>query len=249
VGNAPYVPGAPTPYGQQRKRGSTLIVITVVILAVLLVAIAALRPWEDGLDSSSGVKPGDPTYQWVYRGTTYTLDMNISKAVYQQYRQDSVQRYANDDAEAIQLADHYVTPTEDTIEILADKLTYASTDFTHLQRVSFVLSFVQSIEYVTDDVSVGQPEYWRYPVETLYDHEGDCEDKAFLFASIMEAMDYDAVILIYSDHAAAGVDVDARGSYYDYGGTKYYYCETTGTGWEVGDMPDEYDTAHVAPVG
>ena len=28
------------------------------------------------------------------------------------------------------------------------------------------------------------------------------------------------------------------GSYYEYEGSRYYYVETTSTGWDIGDVPD-----------
>ncbi|RYD05922.1 hypothetical protein N752_06670 [Desulforamulus aquiferis] len=30
------------------------------------------------------------------------------------------------------------------------------------------------------------------------------------------------------------------GVYYEFQGEKYYYVETTGTGWKIGQIPDEY---------
>jgi hypothetical protein len=58
-------------------------------------------------------------------------------------------------------------------------------------------------------------EYWRFPVETLYDETGDCEDTSFLFASVAEAMGYDAVILMLPGHAAVGIASDqASGAYF-----------------------------------
>jgi hypothetical protein len=41
---------------------------------------------------------------------------------------------------------------------------------------------------------------------------------------------------------AVGIaDNDAyTGSYYTLDGVKYYYIETTGTGWSIGSVPSEY---------
>jgi transglutaminase-like putative cysteine protease len=246
-----WTPVPPPPATLPRRRSSTgaLVIIVVILVAIFLIIVAMFPSWTEGGGDAVGTLPGDPTFKWSYHGTTYRMDINISKALYQQYHSDSTPRYATDDVEAVQLADQYVTPGEDLIEEIAHRLGDATVGYSDVERANFVLSFVQTIEYVTDEDSVQQVEYWRYPVETLYDHEGDCEDKSFLYASLMEALGYDAVILIFSDHAAAGISInEAKGSYYSLSGTKYYYCETTGTGWEIGDMPDEYDSAHVAPV-
>lgn len=43
---------------------------------------------------------------------------------------------------------------------------------------------------------------------------------------------------------------DLPGYYWEYDGRKYYYIETTGVGWGIGDLPDEYkdDSAYVIQV-
>jgi hypothetical protein len=78
---------------------------------------------------------------------------------------------------------------------------------------------------------------------------GDCEDMSFLFASVIEAMGYDAVILLYGDHVADGVAcTSAIGTYYNLDSSKYFYCETTASGWELGRAPRECGSARVIQV-
>ena len=79
----------------------------------------------------------------------------------------------------------------------------------------------------------------------LWDGQGDCEDSSALFASLMEALGYDAVLLLFfgdSDgHAAIGISVSgASGTSYSYGGVEYYYAETTDTGTSIGVDPTYY---------
>ena len=40
---------------------------------------------------------------------------------------------------------------------------------------------------------------------------------------------------------AVGVNVDTYGSYWTVDEKQYYYLETTSVGWEIGDIPDDYD--------
>jgi len=61
-------------------------------------------------------------------------------------------------------------------------------------------------------------DYWRYPVETLVGN-GDCEDKAVLFASIMKAAGYDVALILFEDHAMAGVALPGEPVY----GTQEYF--------------------------
>ena len=115
--------------------------------------------------------------------------------------------------------------------------------------INLVLSFVQSLDYAFDEGTAGQDEYWRYPVETLYEGAGDCEDMSFLFASVIEAMGYDVIILLFEDHMAVGVAcAGASGTYYNLDGSRYFYCEMTASGWELGRAPRECGSAQVIQV-
>ena len=60
------------------------------------------------------------------------------------------------------------------------------------------------------------------------------------------------VIVEVPGHAAVAVkgsDI-RRGAYYLYEGSKYFYLETTGEGWDFGQIPDEYKSvdAKIFPV-
>lgn len=116
-----------------------------------------------------------------------------------------------------------------------------------------VIGFVQGLEYATDVVGTGFDEYPKYPVETLVDEGGDCEDTSILLASIAEALGYGVVLLAFPDanHMALGVaGEDLPGTYYEHEGRRYHYLETTGQGWAVGQVPDSVGSAraHFMPV-
>ena len=49
-------------------------------------------------------------------------------------------------------------------------------------------------------------------------------------------------------HIALGVSGDFTGTSLTYNSTKYYYCETTGTGWTVGVLPTDVDRTVEAVV-
>lgn len=105
------------------------------------------------------------------------------------------------------------------------------------------INFVQkNIEYRTDMDTTGQLEYPRYPIETLMEGCGDCEDTSILLAAILKKLDYSVILLAYEKHMAVGVccDESSFGSYYEYNGKKYFYVETTANGWRIGDVPPEY---------
>ena len=83
-------------------------------------------------------------------------------------------------------------------------------------------------------------------METLYDETGDCEDTSILYAAVMESMGYDAVLLLLPGHMASGLSCPgASGGHYVYESVSYYYCETTGEGWAIGEVPPEMKDVEV----
>ena len=114
--------------------------------------------------------------------------------------------------------------------------------FTEREKINFVIGFVQSLPYTVDDVTTSWDEYPRYPIETLFDRGGDCEDTSILTAALLERMGYDVCLLILDDddHMAVGVSIEGTyGTYYDVEGVEYFYLETTGEGWKIGEKPSD----------
>ncbi|MDL2260694.1 hypothetical protein LJC08_00385 [Methanimicrococcus sp. OttesenSCG-928-J09] len=104
-----------------------------------------------------------------------------------------------------------------------------------------VISFVQSIPYTTDFETKSVEDYPRYPIETLSDGTGDCEDTVILAAAVLDELGYDSVLILLPEHMALGVrDLgNYSGQYYEYEGLNYYYVETTSSGHDVGFVPEE----------
>jgi len=182
------------------------------------------------------------TYKWSFNGASYSIQASVSARAYADYGLMDAPRnyYLGFTQEDVQT---FVTSDDSIIVDIATKLKSiaSSKGFSEVQTINFALRFCQSLPYSYDNASMGANDYWRYPVETLYDETGDCEDTSFLFASVAEAMGYDAIMVFFDDHAAVAIESPyASGSYYQYGGSEYYYCETTGSGWDLGEMPSSH---------
>lgn len=143
--------------------------------------------------------------------------------------------------------DAYIGSLVETIRNTASLKGYSE-----YQVVEFATSFVQSLEYTVDSVTSPYDEYPRYPIETLFDRGGDCEDTSILLASLLHSMGYGVVLIELPDHCAVGIlgGENIYGTYWKYEGKKYYYIETTDTGWGIGELPDAYEgaSAHVYPM-
>ena len=113
------------------------------------------------------------------------------------------------------------------------------------EQIELAVSFVQSLPYAYDSVSKGIEEYVRYPVETLVDGCGDCEDKVALLAAILHEMPEDFILLVLPEHLAIGVSCEAlkADSYLLFQDKKYYYVETTNPNWKIGQIPEEYHSS------
>jgi hypothetical protein len=117
------------------------------------------------------------TYSWNYQGH-WTWNIDIPKALYDAYKSVSEHDRTRN---GIQGYGFLVTTHDSYIQSLTDKLTQISDEngFSEYEKVSFTLAFVQSLPYTSDDVTTGWDEYPRFPVETLVDNGGDCEDTLF----------------------------------------------------------------------
>ncbi|MFC2021626.1 hypothetical protein ACFLTR_00200 [Chloroflexota bacterium] len=179
-------------------------------------------------------------YSWSYRGE-WTWGMDIPVAIYDYYRELSRPPTKNYSI--------YVThPLDDPyIDTLVEKLRKAAEQegFSEYQTVEFAAAFVQSLPYTVDSVTTPYDEYPRYPLETLVDNGGDCEDTSILLASIIDKMGYAAVLIVLPNHVGMGVKggENVYGTRWDYKGDKYYYLETTGENWGIGELPEEYKNA------
>ncbi len=111
--------------------------------------------------------------------------------------------------------------------------------------------FEPSMHYIEDGVD----DFSKYPVETLAEGGGDCEDQAILFASLVRSLGYDVEICIVPGHAFVAVRLDSPPTHTDGDSViidevDYYVCETTMYGWLIGDYPESYqsETVYSYPV-
>lgn len=181
-------------------------------------------------------------YVWNFKGTSYTILMTIDIEKYNSY--DGKERY-----DIPQLVEEGRT-TIGNLTREFQNVFKQRRGWSRGERIDFVLSFVQSLPYTHDDVTTGYDEFRRYAVETLIDGGGDCEDTTILVAAILRGLGEKTILIFTPGHIALGVSGNFTGAHVPYDGTQYYYCETTGTGWTVGDLPTPSGTkvTHIIPL-
>ena len=173
-------------------------------------------------------------YVWNFKGKSYTALMTIDIEKYNSY--DGKERF-----DIPKLVEEGRTSignlTREFQNIFRRRSQWSERD-----RIDFVLSFVQSLPYTFDDVTTGYDEFRRYAIETLIDGGGDCEDTTILVAAILRGLGVETALIFTPGHIALGVSGNFTGTSVTYNGTKYYYCETTGTGFTVGELPPSFST-------
>ena len=171
---------------------------------------------------------------------TMQIDISIDSEMYKHYRGlgryygiDDYPNYINDENNKAIIAE--------IVRVIRDMANnYSYSDAAVVREIA---KFVQdTIEYQYDSDTVGEDEYPRYPIETLYERQGDCEDTSILMAALLKELGYEVGFLHLPGHLAVALrtaDNYSGGAYYEINGHRYLYIESTGSGWNIGDIPED----------
>ena len=176
--------------------------------------------------------------------STYKLALSVTPALYEYYQQKNHQLTLNNFAT-------FVTPY--SMAPVADDIR--SVFLEEEEFVNAVLMLVHQVAYQV--VADG-----KYPVETVFEKQGDCDLLSYVAASLTLSQGFETVLFYYEheSHMNVGVSLsrppsEARTSvtYIDYEGTRYYVAECTGgedwqSGWRVGECPPELEDAQLTVV-
>lgn len=235
-------------------RGAIITFVATLAIAVILVFVAyspglihfnfdtTAKSSSHSIELNSGNY--NATYSWVYpydSNREWTITVTIPATTYNHY---------SDPAKTTDYAS-YVTKDDSIVDKIALELKNDAKN-NGFDTAQFVLSFVQNVPYGTDENTTTPPtdNFPRYPDETLVDGVGDCKDHSSLYVSLMEspAINVGMVLLeltkagVSVGHMAAGILATGySGTYVQYSGNDYFYCETTSAGWTIGQMPPEMD--------
>lgn len=149
-----------------------------------------------------------------------------------------------------------VNQTGTKLDYLADSLYSVAreNDYSKLDLVRLIVSFVQDIpysyvipsncdEYQTDGKPcIGNIPYGiTSPYEFVHSLHGDCDTRAVLLYVLLEKLQFFPMIVVSDEyaHAMLAIDLPAQGDFIRYAGRKYYFWETTATGWSIGMLPPD----------
>ncbi len=193
-------------------------------------------------------------FEWTYGKYKFTWTVSVHSDVFHYYEIKPRPTWRGDYnyyAEFIEFEDKELRKLAQGLKEWAKR-----NGFNYYDSVMFTVSFVQSLPY-TSDKFTGFDEYTKYPIQTIIDQSGDCEDLSILAAALLKRQGYD-VKLFYvkpkndsnSNHMAIGVlgDYYYSGTYIEKDGKKYFYVETTSPGWKFGQMPEKFKKAEIISI-
>jgi predicted transglutaminase-like cysteine proteinase len=107
-----------------------------------------------------------------------------------------------------------------------------------------ILDFVNSnlesrLESIYIDENIEQ--YAKFPLETLIEGYGDCEDFALLSGSLMKSIGIEVTLIYLKEgvgkakgpHVTLGVNGNFSGQFYEFNKKKYYHADN---GWKIGEI-------------
>lgn len=142
---------------------------------------------------------------------------------------------------------------KDLISFLQDSLQQlaAKDHLSKFQFANLIVSFVQDIPYNyvvpgpcdrSDHPCRGNEKFGILsPVEFLFSLSGDCDTRSVLLYSMLRHFGFSPLIMISNEyrHAMIAIDLPASGDYIVHKGRKFYFWETTNTGWLPGMLPPD----------
>lgn len=132
----------------------------------------------------------------------------------------------------------------------------ASKGLSTIELAELVVTFVQDIPYryvIPSDCDAyetnGTPCVGRIPYGILSPYEflhtlyGDCDTRAVLIYALLKQLKYNVSIVVSDEyrHAMIAINLPAAGDYLIHQGRRYYFWETTATGWQMGLLPPSYN--------
>lgn len=231
--------------GPYWPRGSYLMTISYKEKEIAHIPFQVATPSESSVTiRQTDPLPYSPTndlikqYSWKYHGQEFRYEFTTSRQSYNYY--------ANKPRFAMHTPSDYLIyatdPFDDNfINDLSNAFLKISADlgFDQFQTVGLVVSFIQNLTYADDRIAYGY-EKPKYPLETLVEEGGDCEDTSILLSSILDSMGIMNVLLFFPKHVAVGLGVsgEQQGRSYRHKGIDYYYIESTNPG-ALGTVPKE----------
>ncbi len=192
------------------------------------------------------------TFDWTYDNNDYSISIEIDyddllyTRDYYSVKERAQQNSHTRDKTFVTLSYENETMAPYMTELVGLLTTELNKNYKTVSETTllgYLLAFTQYIEYQTDEEYMGTEEYWKFPLETLYDQGGDCEDTSILFIALAHqcrseyGMSYDVALQLLPGHMAGAVKLNSGSGKYTTNPSGYIYAETTTIGYYLGEIP------------
>ncbi|HJJ48913.1 MAG TPA: hypothetical protein O0X39_08015 [Methanocorpusculum sp.] len=158
-----------------------------------------------------------------------SVDLKLAPYIGAQKAEKEARLYGDSVKNSDWMKNYYLAVTNDpALEDVYSKLTAffkdyaASHNLTDDEYVELVTLYVQNIPYKTTDINT------KFPVETVIDNWGDCDDKSVLLAGLLSYAGFDTALASFQDHMTGAIMMKNG---------NYVLIETTSVMY-IGDTPD-----------
>ncbi|MCX6683495.1 MAG: hypothetical protein NTZ37_02015 [Methanoregula sp.] len=168
------------------------------------------------------------SHQFPFEKTTINLTFPVNVSVYEGAKQaDKATTVYGNISETIWLSQSYRAMIQDPAQDSTYTALLAAADKIRLRQklsddeyLELITVYIQSLRYETREQNPV-----KFPVETVVDNAGDCDDKSLLLAGLLSREGYPVALLLFGpeSHMAVGVGSDD----YHYKNTGYAFVETT----------------------
>ena len=192
------------------------------------------------------------TFEWKYDRENYTITMDINyedllyaRGIYSADKRMQASDHVRDQTfVTYSYTDSTMAPyMSELVDELISAYQSKHSTINEVDFLGYLLAFTQYIEYQSDEEYMGVTEYWKFPLETLYDQGGDCEDTSILFVAIAHecrdkvGMSYKVALQLLPGHMAGAIELSSGSGKYSTNPYGYIYGETTTADYAIGDIP------------
>jgi predicted transglutaminase-like cysteine proteinase len=133
---------------------------------------------------------------------------------------------------------------------LVQEIRTATASMSATRSVDFIMRFVQTSFDYKKDIQVYGQEKFSFPEETLMNRYADCEDKAILFASLVnKVLGFKTVALHYKDAEHINIALESWDrhlkSNFVFKDQDYVVCEPSGAGFNIGESATSVNFARL----
>jgi hypothetical protein len=168
------------------------------------------------------------SHQFPFEKTVLTLNLPVNTSVYEGAKQaEKATTVYGNISETVWLAQSYRAMIEDPAQNSLYDSLLAETDRIRLQQnlsddeyLELMVAYTQSLRYETREQNPA-----KFPVETVVDRSGDCDDRSLLLAGLLSGEGYTVSLLLFGPESHMAVGVGS--SDYQYKNTGFAFIETT----------------------